>query len=113
VGRTERFAHCFIGLRSRIFIPNENCYRSAESFSFEDAGQNFAPIRFLSLSGDSALARTAAIEFPLNVIIRQINPRWTTVDNNSDPAAMRFAEGGYAKKLAKTVAHVARSVAQA
>jgi hypothetical protein len=58
------------------------------------------------LGGDFALARTAAIEFPLNVIIRQINPRRTTVDNDSDPTPVRFAEGGDAKKLAKTVAHV-------
>jgi hypothetical protein len=106
VGRTERFAHCFISLRPRVFVSNENRYRGAESFSFENTGQNFTPIRFLSLSGDSALARTAAIEFPLNVIVRQINPWRTTVDNDSDSAAMRFAEGGNAKKLAKAVAHL-------
>src|SRR5689334_20306355 len=86
VGRTERFPHRFIGFRPRVFISNENCYRSAESFTFEYAGQNFTPIRFLSLSGDSALAGTAAIEFPLNVLIRQINPRWTTIHNDSNSA---------------------------
>src|SRR5690242_6349409 len=48
VGRTERFADCFIGLRSRVFVSNENCYRGAESLSFENAGQNFTPVRFPS-----------------------------------------------------------------
>jgi hypothetical protein len=51
------------------------------------------------------LAWPAAIEFPLNVIIRQINARRTTVHYDSDPAAMGFAEGGNAKKVAKTIAH--------
>ena len=107
VGGTKRFAHRFVGLRAGVFVPNENCYRSAESFSFENTGQNFTPIRFLTPSCNSALAWTATIQFPLNVIVRQINPRRTTVDNDSDPTTVGFAKGGYAKKLAETAAHAA------
>ena len=102
---TKSFAHRLIRLRTRIFVSNENCYRGAEGFPFENTGHNFTAIWLLSLRCYSALTGTAAIELLLNIMVRERDPRRTTVDDDTDAATVRFAESGDTKKLSKGVAH--------
>jgi hypothetical protein len=52
----------------------------------EDAGQNFAAVRFLARRDDVALARTAAVELLLDIGFGQIDLRQTAVDDNTNTA---------------------------
>jgi len=59
----------------------------------------------LSLRRNFALARPSPIELTLNVSFADFDLRRTAVDHHANSAAVRFAEGGDSKKLAKGAAH--------
>ena len=72
---------------------------------FKDSGENFTSVRFLPLSGDFALSRAAPVELDLNIASVTSILRRAAVDDDTDAAAVGFAESGDAKELAEGVAH--------
>src|SRR4029077_11950968 len=106
--RTIGRSHRQIILRTRVAISHQDRDRCAERFSFKHAGENLATIFLLALRGDLALAGTPPIELALNVGFADLDLRRATIDHNADAAAVRFAEGGNAKKLAKGITHFER-----
>jgi hypothetical protein len=51
------------------------------------------------------LAGTPSIEVALNVGVAQFDARRTTIDDDTDAAAVRFAPGRDAKELSEAAAH--------
>ena len=105
VRRTEGRLHFAVGLRSRVLVADQNGDRGTQSLALEDAGQNFAAVRFFARGDDVALPRTPAVEFLLDVGFGQSELRQAAVDDHSDSAAMGFPPRGDAKKLAGAAGH--------
>ena len=95
-------------LRSRVLVADEDRDRCAECLALKHAGQNLAAIFFFALARDLALPGPTAIKLALYVCFAEVNHGRATIDDDADAAAMRFAKGGYTKKLTKGIAHRGR-----
>ena len=62
-------------------------------------------VRLLARRDDAGLARTAPVKVGLDVLFRQRQPGRTPVHHHAHAAAVGFAPGGDAEKLAETVRH--------
>src|SRR5207248_11324437 len=76
-----------------------------ECSPLENAGDNFASVLLLSLGRDFALTRTTPIQFTLDVRFRDVDLWRTTINYDTNAAAVRFTKRRDAKKLAKSVTH--------
>src|SRR5438046_2829041 len=92
-------------LRPGVLVAHEDRDRRAERFATENAGDNFAPVFLLSLRRDFALTRTTTIQLTLDVRWRDFDFWRTTVNYDTNPAAVRFTKRRDAKKLAKSISH--------
>src|SRR5205823_9423645 len=99
------FRDLCVVLRPRVFVAYEDRDWSAESFSVENSGENFAAVLLLPLCCDIALTRPAALQLPLNLRFAEINFRRAAINHDADAAAVRFAKSRDTKKLSKRVAH--------
>ena len=99
--------HLHVVLRPSVLVAHEDRDRRAKRFAFENAGDNFAPVLLLSLRRDFALAGTTPIQLTLDIRFRDVDLWRTTVNYDTNSAAVRFTKCRDAKKLAEGISHCA------
>src|SRR5438067_1793361 len=93
--RRSKFARNFaVIFGSSVFVPNKNCDRRPERFTFKNAGQKFASVFFFALGRQFALARATTIQLSLNFGFRNFDARRATIDYDADAATMGLAKCG-------------------
>jgi hypothetical protein len=84
-----------------VGVPYEDGDGAAQGDAVLKAGENFRGVSFLARRHDFRLTWAAAVEFMLDLLERNGNARWATIDNDSHAAAMRLAKSVDAENVAE------------
>ena len=105
VGGTKGHLHLAVILGPLVLVAHHHCDRRAKGEAVEQATEDLDAIVLLAGGGDLALSGLAAVELGLDGLLIQGQSGRAAIHDHPHPAAVGFAEGADAEKLAEAAAH--------
>ena len=102
---TEHGLHLGVGRGAGILVVDGDQDGGAKCLAVEDAGEDAAFVLLLTGGDDVALARTATIQFNLDLLGSDRETGRAAVDDATNPSAVGFPPGGDAEQSAENTGH--------
>lgn len=100
---SEEAAHVLIILRVLISVAHDEANGATSRFALKHTAQNLDLVGFVATSGNSALPRSATVQFALDERQVDVDAGRHAVDNATNGFAVALAKGGQREDVAKCI----------
>src|SRR5579862_6126481 len=100
----ERLRDLVVILRALVHVLDQERDRRARRAPLVHARENLQQVILAPLRNVPRRAGLASVEVGLDVLLRELHPRWAAVDHAADRGPVRFAERGDSEEGAESVA---------
>ncbi len=94
---------------ARILVLDLQSDRRAGGAALEEARKDLGRVGLVPLGGEAALAGSAPVQIPLEVLLGEWQARGTALDDHTDATAVDLAPGGDAEYRSEGAAHSSES----
>src|SRR5690606_10502969 len=110
VARPETVLDLVVVARALVDVLDQEAARGAGRHALEDPGQDLYGIGLAALRDEARLPRPPAVELLLDVVLRELEPRRTSVDDAAERGPVALAEGRDGEDLPEAIAsHASQS----
>ena len=104
MGWPEGHFHLLVILWPLVFVAHHHGDGGSQRHAIHHAAEDFHLIGFFARCRDATLTRLASVQFSLDGVPADLQPRWTTLQDDANPAPVGFPKGADTEQGAETAA---------